>query len=386
MIIGIDASRAFAKEPTGTEHYSTNLINAMLRIPTQHEFVLYLRGDRMEKDKFLHKLSLPNTRLHLVAWPLIWTQGGLAWETWIAPPDVLFIPAHTLPVLGNPRVPTVVTVHDLGVEWLPQYHQFPQRHYMMWSTDFAIRHATRVIAVSKATKQDIIKRYRKSSKGIHVVHEGVDHMLFRPVSRRQYELVLMRYGIFHPYFLFVGTIQPRKNLVRLIEAYSMLLKRPGPLRLAASEASPAGMSLVLAGKPGWLNEDIYAAPRKLGVEQHVQFLGHVEPTELPALYSGAVALVFPSLFEGFGLPILEAFACGCPVITSNVSSMPEVAGDAALLVDPTSPEEIVQAMERVLDRKERERLVRAGKARAQEFTWQRASRETLAVLEEAGRK
>lgn len=374
MIIGIDASRAFAKEPTGTEQYSTNLINAMLRIPTRHEFVLYLRGDRIEKDSSLHKLSLPNTRLHLVSWPLIWTQGGLAWETWIAPPDVLFIPAHTLPVIGNPRVRTVVTVHDLGVEWLPQYHQFPQKHYMMWSTDFAIRHATRVIAVSEATRKDIIKRYKRRSKGIYVVHEGVDHTLFRPVSRRQYEPILARYGISQPYFLFVGTIQPRKNLVRLIEAYSMLLKRPGL----------AGMSLVLAGKPGWLNEDIYAAPRKLGIEHRVQFLGHVEPTDLPALYSGAAALVFPSLFEGFGLPILEAFACGCPVITSNVSSMPEVAGNAALLVNPLSTEEIAGAMTRVVEANTRAMLTEWGKKRAAVFTWERAAKQTLAVLEEAG--
>lgn len=321
--------------------------------------------------------SIPDARCSIqpIRWPYLWTQGGLALQTWTTSPDVLFIPAHTLPVLGNPRVRTVVTIHDLGVEWLPQYHQFPQKLYMTWATDWAVGHAARIIAVSQATQADIIKRYKRRSKEIHVIYEAVDRSLFRPIPEGEADRMLRKYKIRRPYFLFVGTIQPRKNLVRLIEAFSIFLKKD-PRNSTA---------LVLAGKSGWLYDAIYDAPQRFGIERRVHFIGHVPPLDLPALYSAAECFVFPSLFEGFGLPILEAFACGCPVITSNTSSMPEVAGDAALLIDPTSVEGIAGAMQQVVDRTVRKRLFHRGKLQLKEFSWEKAARQTLAILEEAGR-
>ena len=175
--------------------------------------------------------------------------------------------------------------------------------------------------------------------------------------------------------LYVGTLQPRKNLARVIEAFA---------RAAAAPAF-AGLQLVLAGKKGWLYDDLFAQVERMGLAGRVLFPGYVDDADLPALLSGALAFVFPSLYEGFGIPVLEAGACGVPVITSNTSSLPEVAGDAALLVDPHDVDAIAEAMTRlVTDEALRAELSRRGLANVQRFSWEKCARETLAVLLEAG--
>ena len=291
----------------------------------------------------------------------------------VRPPDVLFVPAHVLPLIHPRR--SVVTVHDLGYLAYPEAHKTGDRRYLDWSTRWNARRAKFVIADSAATQADLIRAYGVDERKIRVIHLGRDETLAPVPDAQVLAEVQARYGITAHYVLYVGTLQPRKNLARVIEAFA---------RAAAAPAF-AGIQLVLAGKKGWLYDDLFAQVERMGLAGRVLFPGYVDDADLPALLSGALAFVFPSLYEGFGIPVLEAGACGVPVITSNTSSLPEVAGDAALLVDPHDVDAIAEAMTRlVTDAALRTELSRRGLANVQRFSWEKCARETLAVLLEAG--
>ena len=396
MIIGFDGSRAFHSERTGTENYSYQLLKSLAKIDHKNEYIVYIRDKRYEiRDKWPK-----NFKFKVIKWPRLWTQVGLAKQTFQDNLDVLFIPAHTSPLVHKPGLKTVVTVHDLGAEYLPTMHQLKQRLYLKWITHYQLKSATKLIAVSKATKDDLIKRVGIDPKKIEIIYEGYDEKLFRPVKGDSLISSLSKFDLeAGKYFLFVGTVQPRKNLERLIKAYLMYVSR-GP----ASSVIPANAGiqlktrphdnlldprlrgddkiiLVIAGSKGWLSDEIYKLPKKLGIENNVKFLGRVKDEELPVLYSGAIALTFPSLFEGFGLPILEAQACGCPVITSNISSMPEVAGKAAIYINPYDVNDIVEGMSRITKNYElRTKLTKLGFENIKRFSWEKCARETLEVL------
>jgi glycosyltransferase involved in cell wall biosynthesis len=267
----------------------------------------------------------------------------------------------------------VVTVHDLGYLHYPEAHRLLDRFYLDLSTRYNARAATHLIADSAATKRDLIERYGIGPSKITVVYPGYDVAIFQPVKDEGIiEAVKARYDIIGDYILFVGTLQPRKNLTRLIEAFSNI-------RYPISN-----IQLVIAGKKGWLYEQIFRQVKELGLEGEVVFTGYVPAGDLPALLSGARLFVFPSLYEGFGLPVLEAMSCGTPVVCSNASSLPEVAGDAAVLVDPLDVEDLAMAMERVLSDEElRAELIERGFEQARKFSWERCARETLDVLESA---
>src|SRR3989338_8822560 len=332
MIIGFDGSRAFTSSRTGTENYSYQLLKALAKIDRKNTYIVYLRPSSRDDWPDNFQFSISNFKF-------LWTQAGLALQTFKDKLDVLFVPAHTLPVIRKPGLKTVVTVHDLGSEYLSSMHQFKQRLYLSIMQRYQLKTATKIIVVSKATKDDLIKRVGIEPDKIAVIYEGYDKELFKPIKDEALVNSLIHYDL-QPknYYLFVGTVHPRKNLKRLIQAFANLVSKGDTFR---------AYNLVIVGAKGWLSDEIYQMPKKLGIEEKVKFLGYVPEEDLPALYSGTIALVFPSLFEGFGLPILEAQACGCPVITSNVSSMPEVAGRGTILVDPYSVMEIVNAMIRV---------------------------------------
>ena len=367
MIIGVDASRAQIPERAGPENYAYNLIRELLRIDRENSYRLYCKGP-LDFD-----LPITNYELRTINWPKLWTQAGLALECFLNPPDILFVPAHTIPLIRRPGLKTVVTIHDVGFQkFLEQYQSRWWRLYGGRISNFAARAATHVIAVSESTKRDLVEKLDVSPDKVTVVYEGVDHEKFRVQgSGFRVDEVRGKYGIDSDYLLFVGTVQPRKNLVRLIKAFSMLSPRF------------PNLDLVIAGKKGWLADEIYAAPKKFGVEEKVKFLGYVPEDEIRSLMNGASALVFPSLYEGFGLPVLEALACGCPVVTSNISSLPEVVGEAGILVDPYNVEDIVRGIEEVLgfNEKGRQDLVERGLRQAKKFTWQKAAKETIEVFE-----
>lgn len=355
MVIGFDGSRAFISKKTGTENYSYQLLTALAKIDRNNQYIVYIRT---QGQAFQGWPS--NFRFRQINWPRLWTQAGLAMRTFKDKLDVLFVPAHTLPLIRKPGLKTVVTVHDLGSEYLPSMHQVKQRIYLALMQRYQLKSASKIIAVSNATKKDLVNRIGISPQKITVIYEGFDKQLFKPSFNPQPK----------NYFLFVGTVQPRKNLERVIKAF-------------ASYLHGNKGQFVIAGSKGWLSDGIYQLPKKLGIENQVKFLGYVADKDLPALYSGAKALLFPSLFEGFGLPILEAQACGCPVITSNISSMPEVAGRGAILVDPYNIEDIVKGMKRVKGKGEREKLIEQGFKNVKRFSWEKSARETLKVLETA---
>lgn len=367
MNIGFDASRAFIDKKTGTENYSFQILSNLLQIDHTNKYYIYVRAGYSRPIRSGSENPIPT----IIPYPRLWTQFGLALQTFKDPLDVLFVPAHTLPLIRRPGLKTVVTVHDLGAEYLPGTHQLKQRLYLNLMAHHQLKSATHIIAVSEATKQDLIKKVGIPKDKITVIYEGYNEDLFKPYIQtgRHKVCPYNQYNI-EPgnYFLFVGTIQPRKNLERLIRAYARVCAGYQP-------------KLVLVGSKGWLSDEIYKLPKKLGIEDHVKFLGYVPDKNLPALYSGAIAFLFPSLFEGFGLPILEAFSCGCPVLTSNTSSLPEVAGNAALLVDPYSIEEIAQGiLSLTTNHKLRTRLAKLGLEQVKNFSWQKAAEKTLEVL------
>ncbi|MBU1111118.1 glycosyltransferase family 4 protein [Patescibacteria group bacterium] len=405
MTIGYDASRAFIKEKTGTETYSYRLLKAMLELSSSHSFRVYTRPDSFVVPEKVEDQRVP------IDWQRLWTQGGLALETWKNSPDVLFIPAHVVPFLKNPRVPVVVTVHDLGLEYLPNYKNWKDKLYLGWIMErLRARLATHIIAVSEATKRDIIQKLGVPEGKVSVVYEGVDEK-FQPKADRplgksdlplaekveEISMVKNRYGIEGEYILFVGTVQPRKNLTRLIEAFSMIANNyesaaTNDYKSICSKFDIHSLQLVIAGKLGWNYGEILVAPRKFGVDppageagDKVKFLNYVPADDLPALYAGARATCLPSLHEGFGLPVLESMAAGTPVVASNASSLPEVGGQVAEYVDPYDVNDIVRGIRRVLswDNDERQHRIEQGEKWAAQFTWRRAAEETLGVLERA---
>ncbi|MDO8570157.1 MAG: glycosyltransferase family 1 protein [Candidatus Daviesbacteria bacterium] len=403
MIIGYDASRAFIGKKTGTENYSYQILSHLQKIDHNNKYYVYVRAG---SSRPLQSGS-DNPTPTIIPYPRLWTQFGLALQTFIDPLDILFIPAHTLPIIRKPGLKTVITVHDLGAEFLPESHQLKQRLYLNFMTYHQLKSASHIIAVSEATKQDIIKKVGIDPRKITVVYEGYDKEKFESGRcRTKFEInqTIKKYNLMYQnYFLFVGTIQPRKNLERLIEAFSVIAILSDPAIAGESKEKQSqedkiatsgrkidpprndDLKLVLAGGKGWLSDEIYALPKKLGIEDKVKFLGYVPDEDLPALYSGAQAFLFPSLFEGFGLPILEAFACNCPVLTSNISSLPEVAGPAdagaTIIVDPYSVEDIAQGIRRIMNKELRIKLVQAGREQLKKFSWEKAAKETLAVLE-----
>jgi len=406
MTIGFDASRAFVEGRTGTENYSYQLLKALAKIDTENHYLIYLRES--QKSKVKSQNWPENFKFVTINMPRLWTQVGLSFRTWIDPLDVLFVPSHTLPLMKKPGLKTVLTVHDLGAEYLPGFHQLKQVLYLKLMTYYQLKTATKIIAVSAATKEDIIRKVGVPEKNIEVVHEGVGEEFKRQNSKGKNDVVndiVKRYDLEREkYFLFVGTIQPRKNLVRLITAFSNFLsktdsankqvlsskyqvvgdRKNANTRLLNTQYIIPNIKLVLVGQKGWKSEEIYKLPEQLGIEDRVVFTGRIPDEDLVGLYNGAMALTYPSLFEGFGLPILEAMACGCPVITSNISSMPEVAGNSAILVDPYNIQEIAGAMNKItLDDTLRSSMIKKGIVRAGQFGWEKAAREMLEILKES---
>jgi len=366
--IGIDASRLAITARTGTEQYTWELLHALGQLDRYNRYLLYCNQI---------PAALPPLPTNFILQPMplrwAWTHGRLSLQMLRCAPDVLFVPAHTLPLVLAPR--SVITIHDLGFLHHPKTHTRGQRLYYRLFTRFSARRATHIIAISEATKRDLQRYYGTSDHKISVIYHGV-HPRFKPITDQAVlRGVMQRYGILPPYLLFVSTIQPRKNIVRLIEAFAR-----------ARAVINDRVMLILAGKRGWLTGQIEGRAAELGIADVVRFTGYVTDTDLPALLSGALAYVVPSLYEGFGMSVLEAQACGTPVLASNVSSLPEVVDDAGMLVDPYNVDAIADGIVRLVqDETLRADLRERGLQHAAGWTWERSARQTLAVLERVDR-
>jgi len=361
VTIGIDASRIRAAGLTGTERYARRIVEHLLQLPSPFRYRLYVNRPL--------EVALPVERAEVraIPFPRLWTHFRLTLELVQQPVDLLFVPAHVLPFWCP--VPGVVTVHDLGYRYEPDAHPLLQRLYLEIGTKRSVQQARRVIAISQATADDLTRFYRIPPERIAVVPHGVDEQ-FYPRSPEECARVRHRYGLHKPFLLHVGTLQPRKNLVRLLHAFALLAQEDQDLEL------------VLAGKRGWLASTIDAALAASPVRHRIRLLGHVAESDLPALYSAAEVFVFPSLYEGFGLPVLEAFACGTPVVASRRGALAEVAGPA-VTCDPSSVADIARAIRIARDPTRRSALVAAGREHARRFSWIRSAQMTLDVLAQA---
>ena len=376
-VAGVDASRSTADQPTGTENYAREILRHLLRLPEAADigWRLYFRAGadtlpaELTDRSNVVPMPLPNQRM--------WTHRALGPEVRRRRPDVLFVPAHVLPFAWTRRnMPALVmTIHDLGYRHFPKAHPWRQRTYLNLTTRWAAARAACLICDSEATRQDLIRFHQADPGRLHTVHLG-----WTPPSDPDPACapgtVLAKFNLRRPFALFVSTLQPRKNAERLIHAYGRLHAREDP-----------GWDLVLAGRIGWLAEPILAAARSSPATEAIHILGYVNEEDVAVLRRQARFFCYPSLHEGFGLPVLEAQSQGVPVLTSNRSSLPEVAGDAALLVDPEDVDEIAQAMLRLSrDEELRAELVAKGHENVKRFSWEKAARETLAVLKRAMNK
>lgn len=367
-IIGFDASRCFHPAPTGTENYAYHILRHLvsLKEAAAYSWRLYVSAPPaplpwLQQDH-VSVCVLPPRRM--------WTHRALAQEVRRHPPAVLFVPAHVLPFTWRPSSlpPAVMTIHDLGYEYFPEAHGLRQRLYLRLTTRYAVARAQRLICISAASARDLTCLYGADARRLDVVHEGCPPMSHPDAATVSRHLAVL--GVSRSYALFLSTLQPRKNVARLIRSYTRLWRR-----------HDLDWDLVLAGKPGWLSQSILEAAHASAARACIHLPGYVNSEQAGALYAGARFFCYPSLHEGFGLPVLEAQSCGVPVMTSHHSSLPEIAGDAALLVDPEDEEEIAQAMLRLSqDERLRQDLVEKGYRNLSRFSWEKAARETLAVL------
>lgn len=356
-LIGIDASRFALGQRTGTETYTAELLAAIAELDPPERFRLYLNASRPPHDL----LALGQPRC--IPLPRLWTHIRLSLEMARHRPDVLFVPAHVVPAI-HPR--SVVTIHDLGYLHEPDAHPLRQRRMLDLTTRWSARVAIRIIAVSESTRRDLVDRYVVPPTKIEVIPLGVSRA-FRLQRADETQRVRALYDLPERFVLAVGTIQPRKNLAVLAKAMATLSPLP----------------LVVAGKPGWLADQVMAdlvEPIRTG---RVRMLGYVPDVDLPALYGASSCVAFVSRFEGFGLPAIEAMACGAPVVASNRGALPEVVADAGLIVDADEPGQIAHAIRSIVDDSAlHARLSEAGLKHASQYTWRHTAEATLRVLRE----
>lgn len=361
MNIAIDATESFWPQLTGTGVYTRQLLRQLQAMSVPERFtVLGIRAAGIDTS-FISRDSL--RLLRSPRQRSLWSQIRLPLHLLCNRYDVLHVPGHKLPAFCPCR--SVATILDLAVLKFPETFRPLHRQRLLWFTRNAARRADRLIAISESTKRDLCEQFGTPAEKIDVVHLGVDHEVFRsdvtPTTHRA------------PYILSVGTLQPRKNYVMLIRAFNRMC-----------ESRCKEVELLIAGQRGWMYEEIEVEAKKSAFADRIHLLGYVGDEMLPPLYTGATLVAMPSLYEGFGLPLLEAMACGAPVIASNVSSFPEVAVDAAVLLDPDEPEAWAETMRELLGNEEKRRELRQRAiARAKLFSWQETAQRTLEVYRKA---
>jgi glycosyltransferase involved in cell wall biosynthesis len=392
--ITIDYTPAM-QQSAGIGRLTREVVRALLALETGHQFRLFCLGGlddgrRTTDDGQIERASVVGGRSSVVSFPLndrwmyrIWHRARMPIPVeWLAGGCDLFHATDFVlpPVL--PRTRTVLTVHDLTFERDPASAPPQLLRFLKRVVPLSARRATHIVADSHATARDLAALYGIPREKMTVIHSGVEPRFFAEETtddgRRTTVVggrspVVHQYGIGDgPFVLTVGTMQPRKNHLTLVKAFAQIVNRQSSI-----------VNLVIAGGKGWQYDSVFAEVRALGLADRVKFIGFVDDADLPALYRAAALFVFPSIYEGFGIPPLEAMASGVPVVTSNASSLPEVVGDVGLMVDPLDVEGLAGAMQRALtDEAWRRQAVERGLARARQFTWKRAAEQLLGVYEQ----
>ncbi|MFO0704294.1 MAG: glycosyltransferase family 1 protein [Patescibacteria group bacterium] len=381
-LILVDGNEANVKNTVGVSVYTLKLL---------HEFKKYASNDvrfcvYLKKPPLLHLPKENQYFRYRVVWgPAFWLRVFLPiriyidekWQNFrkflrLSTIDIYayFAPAHYSPQYLPKKCKLVVTIHDLAYIFFPNEYLKKDRYKLeKWTAD-SIGRASKIIAVSEHTKKDIVEIFKLNEDQVKTILNG-----FTPQEKIQdnKQVMLIQgidYGLEpHNYILYVGTLQPRKNISNLLYAFAMLYKEHQDLRL------------VIAGKKGWMYDEIFSLAKKLKIDHVVHFLGYVTERDKAYLLNKALCLAFPSLYEGFGLPILEAFSAGCPVVCSNTSSMPEVAGDAALYFDPKNPNDILDKLRSVeANLPLRHSLIEAGEKRVMNFSWETCAKKTIETI------
>jgi glycosyltransferase involved in cell wall biosynthesis len=364
MRIGIDARITYYTRG-GISTYTLRLLDTLAGLDTSTDYRIL----RSRKERTWQQLE-PGPNFRSVA---CWTPSHHRLERWTLGVeaarlglDLLHSPDFIPPALGYRH--SVITIHDLNFVHYPQFLTPESLRYYNGQIEWATRRADRILADSHATKADLVSMLGVPSEKVTVVHLATDPV-YHPLSLEEAKPIANRHELEPGYILFVGTLEPRKNVPGLLQAYRLLV-----------DARATGAPLVLVGGKGWLYDEIFERVEALHLAERVRFLHKVADTDLPALYSAASVLVMPSFYEGFGLPALEAMACGTPAVVSDRASLPEVVGEAGLLVNPDDAGDIAQAVTRVLtDDLLRARMREDGLAQAARFSWERTALETLDV-------
>jgi glycosyltransferase involved in cell wall biosynthesis len=379
MIIGIDASRANHNQRTGVEEYAFQLVQHLKKvIPVQVGVVLYV-----DKPLQGELAGLPNNWTQKVLnWPpfgsaqgkpnwKFWTQIRLSWEMLWHAPDVLFIPAHVFSLIHPSK--TVMTIHDIAAITFPQSYNWFERWYSVWSAKYAVRKLWQVIVPSEFTKNELTSAFGlQTTEKIKVVSHGYDkRYTIGDKNIEDINKILIKYNLAGPYLLSVGRLEEKKNIVNVIKAFEKVRLQTSDFRL----------QLLLVGKPGYGYEKIKQAIASSPYKSDIITPGYVDDEDLPYLFAGAKVFVFPSLSEGFGLPVLEAMACGCPVVAGSGSASVEVGGEACLYANPLNAQEIASATQQALF--QRSVLSAKGLARVGQFSWNKCAEETARLLLQA---
>lgn len=369
MVIGIDASRANNAQKTGVEWYAFFLIQELKKIiPDDVKVVLYserpLEGELANLPK--------NWSSKVLSWPpkRFWTQIRMSFEMLFHSPDILFIPAHVFPLIHPKK--TVMTVHDVAAFRFPKSYSRFEQWYSLWSAKYALKKLWKVIVPSEFTKKELEDLTQKENHNVHVVYHGFDPKIQEKKSPEEIQTILEKYKIQKPFFLTIGRVEEKKNTARIIRAFDIFKSRSAHIE---------NFQLVCVGKPGYgyekVQDTINSSPNKKDIRE----LGYVEQSDLSILLQETVALVFPSLYEGFGIPVLEAFAARIPVISSSTTSTKEIAGDAALLVHPEFVEDIADDLELLTQENlVRQTLIGKGFYRVQNFSWKKCAEKTLEIF------
>ncbi|HFC76657.1 MAG TPA: glycosyltransferase family 1 protein [Candidatus Moranbacteria bacterium] len=370
MKIAIQSADLDNSRIDGTRVYLWNVLKYLGKLSSQDDFFIYHKADFNPE---LRPVEFSNYKIKKIWSPALWTQTKFALEIWRDKIDILWMPMHNIPLIKSKKMKTVVTIHDLAFKRFPKTFPKKDLYRLNFLTDLAVKNSDKIIAVSNSTKNDILKFYPKISEGkIKVIYHGFDAELFQKIfSAEKVKEILAKFSIDDSKFLlYVGAIQPRKNLKILIKAFDIYKQKTN-----------SDIKLVLAGGKAWRWQETIKAIRKSSFQQDIILTGKISFDEVSVLYQNASLFIFPSLYEGFGIPILEALSAGVPILSANNSSLPEVGGNAVEYFDDSSPSNLAEKINNVLDNeKKRNEMIAKGIKQVQKFSWKKCAQETLEYL------
>lgn len=382
--IGIDVRCLTEGRRTGVEEYTLNLLENLFQIDSKNAYVLFLNSLRPSKTRLewlekypnvsLKKFRYPNKILNFLFWYFRWPKI----DKMLGGADVMFFPNIIFGSVSK-KAKTLLTIHDLSFERYPETFSWARRlwHSFINPKSFCEK-ADRIIAVSQSSKDDLVSLYGVKDEKIRVIHSGIDEK-FEVINRNNPDLVATKekYELPYKFILYLGVIEPRKNLVGIIRAFNHLQKTA----LKNNDENITKYFLVIAGEKGWLNDEIYNEIERSAFRNKILVINSIPDEDKKFVFNLATLFVYPSFFEGFGFPPLEAMRCGVPAIVSNNSSLPEVVGKGAIMIDPDKPDEVWRAMREILSNEELyQEMKELGLQQAQKFSWQKTAQEFLKIV------